>query len=168
MSNIHKTAIIEDGAILGENVTVGAYTMPLVCQMIFAIDCTPKLHHSKRHTSLRLVLFRLKGGFGLKKIINLLKGLCLPNLLGEFRAFFALLTLHSKDFTQEQTILTSIHSQATLICDEELGSGLLQRHWGRCPVPYKYVFQGSQRGARISTQVLEAGSARHTRRFTSE
>jgi hypothetical protein len=24
MSNIHKTAIIEDGAILGENVTVGA------------------------------------------------------------------------------------------------------------------------------------------------
>lgn len=27
MSNIHKTAIIEDGAILGENVTVGAYTI---------------------------------------------------------------------------------------------------------------------------------------------
>src|SRR5574344_206697 len=27
MSNIHKTAIIEDGAILGKNVTVGAYTI---------------------------------------------------------------------------------------------------------------------------------------------
>ena len=27
MNNIHKTAIIEDGAILGENVTVGAYTI---------------------------------------------------------------------------------------------------------------------------------------------
>ncbi|OCL83040.1 acyl-ACP--UDP-N-acetylglucosamine O-acyltransferase [Arcobacter porcinus] len=27
MSNIHKTAIIEDGAILGENVTIGAYTI---------------------------------------------------------------------------------------------------------------------------------------------
>jgi UDP-N-acetylglucosamine acyltransferase len=26
MSNIHKTAIIEDGAIIGENVTIGAYT----------------------------------------------------------------------------------------------------------------------------------------------
>lgn len=27
MNNIHKTAIIEDGAILGENITVGAYTI---------------------------------------------------------------------------------------------------------------------------------------------
>ena len=27
MSNIHKTAIIEDGAIIGENVTIGAYTI---------------------------------------------------------------------------------------------------------------------------------------------
>lgn len=27
MNNIHKTAIIEDGAIIGENVTVGAYTI---------------------------------------------------------------------------------------------------------------------------------------------
>lgn len=27
MSNIHKTAIIEDGAILGKNVTIGAYTI---------------------------------------------------------------------------------------------------------------------------------------------
>ena len=27
MNNIHKTAIIEDGAILGENITIGAYTI---------------------------------------------------------------------------------------------------------------------------------------------
>ncbi|QKF60225.1 acyl-ACP--UDP-N-acetylglucosamine O-acyltransferase [Aliarcobacter lanthieri] len=27
MNNIHKTAIIEDGAVLGENVTIGAYTI---------------------------------------------------------------------------------------------------------------------------------------------
>ncbi len=27
MSNIHKTAIVEEGAIIGENVTIGAYTI---------------------------------------------------------------------------------------------------------------------------------------------
>lgn len=27
MNNIHKTAIIEDGAILGDNITIGAFTI---------------------------------------------------------------------------------------------------------------------------------------------
>ena len=41
MSNIHKTAIIEDGAILGENVTVGALVYPDPPFVIVKVEIPP-------------------------------------------------------------------------------------------------------------------------------
>ena len=38
MSDIHKTAIIEDGATIGNNVTIGAFTLISKCMKEMPLD----------------------------------------------------------------------------------------------------------------------------------